>query len=273
MKKIGISCKSEDWIEMIRKIDSSIFQHVELNIYNADSDARMFDKNYLNQVKKLLEGKKLSVSVHTIEGTNLAEKVNRIRQASVDILVDTIKMAEYINAKWVVTHIGNGGFSGSNREKKRDRNNIAVQSIKEILCRCRNMKTKLALENLYNLPSEQKKCKLGSTIEEFEYIFSQINTNKVGLLYDVGHNNIGIDKRISNRHFLTMFPEQLIAIHIHYNDGIEDLHYGLNRFPFAKYEDELKLIKSFEREIYLVCESYTWDENIGSQMILKEYLN
>ncbi len=270
-KRIGISCKNENWLEEIGKVDTVRFQHIELNIYNADRNAKMFDVNYLDQVKKKLREKNLSVSVHTIEGTNFAEKVNRIRKASVDILRDTLEMADYIDAGWVVVHVGNAGFSCTDKEKKKVRGEIAAQSIREAMELYSDCRTRIALENLYRYPPEQKKCKIGSDIEEFELFFRWINSDKVRLLYDMGHDHICNGESDCGKHFLEVLRDKVIAMHIHYNDGVEDLHYGLDKYVLSSYQRELDLIGTLKNEVCLVCESYTPKENIASQEILRRY--
>lgn len=271
-KRIGISCKNENWLEEIHEVDTTRFQHIELNIYNMDPHSKIFDANYLDQVKKKLREKNLSVSVHTIEGTNFAEKLNRVRKASVDILKDTLEMADYIEAEWVVVHMGNGGFSGTDKEKKKAHDELAVQSIKETLDLCPGIRTRLALENLYGHSAEQKKCKIGSDVEEFEIFFKSINSDKVGLLYDMGHDNIYSEKSERKTHFLEAFRDKVIALHIHYNDGKEDLHYGLDKYALTSYQRELELISTLKDDVRLVCESYTLKENMASQKILNRYL-
>lgn len=271
-KRIGISCKNGNWLEEIDRVDTMRFQHIELNIYNADFNAKMFDVNYLDQVKKKLREKKLSVSVHTIEGTNLAEKVNRIRYASVNILRDTLEMADYIDAEWVVVHVGNAGFSCADKEKRKERGEIAAQSIREVLGRDLDCRPMIALENMYRYSPEQKKCKIGSDIEEFELLFRRINSDKVGLLYDMGHNHICYGDSDYRKHFLDVFRDKVIAVHIHYNDGIEDLHYGLQKYDLSSYQKELDMIAKLKNEVCLVCESYTLEENIANQEVLRRYL-
>lgn len=271
-KRIGISCKSESWLEEIEKINTEMFQHIELNIYNVDPGAKMFDTNYLDRVKDKLREKNLTVSIHTIGGTNFAEKINRIRRASVEILRDTLEMADYIGAEWVVVHVGNAGFSGNNLEKKKKRIELAACSFSEALELCPEVRTKIALENLYRYSAEQKKCKIGTEVEEFKWLFQYVNSDRVGMLYDMGHDHICHEFMDGEEHFLEAFRDKIIALHIHYNDGLEDYHYGLDQYDVSLYKRELDLIRKLNDSVCLVCESYSLEENIASREILHRYL-
>ena len=60
----------------------------------------------------------------------------------------------------------------------------------------------------------------------------------------MGHNNICHDNATNNEHFLSVFAERLIAAHVHFNNGIEDLHFGLENYLPEQYANELRLLNS-----------------------------
>jgi L-ribulose-5-phosphate 3-epimerase len=56
--------------------------------------------------------------------------------------------------------------------------------------------------------------------EYVDYIFQEITSSKLGFCYDSGHNNCFTPQR----DFLTQYGDKLFALHLHDNDGIDDLH-------------------------------------------------
>lgn len=56
--------------------------------------------------------------------------------------------------------------------------------------------------------------------EHMDCAFQEISSSKLGLCYDSGHNNCFTPKR----DFLKQYGDRLFALHLHDNDGIDDLH-------------------------------------------------
>jgi sugar phosphate isomerase/epimerase len=53
-----------------------------------------------------------------------------------------------------------------------------------------------------------------------DYIFQEFSSPKLVFCYDSGHNNCYTPQR----DFLRQYGSKLFALHLHDNDGIEDLH-------------------------------------------------
>lgn len=266
----GISCKEQNWIEFVEKLDTTFFDHVELNIYDVSKASLIYDKKCLDNLIALGKKKGISFSVHALDGINLGEKIDRIRECSVMILAEALKIAEYIEAKWVTVHLGIAGFSSKDREKKWKRLNLVIQSLNQAIQISETTKVKLAVENLYQYSSEKAKSKLGDSPEEIAYVLNNVcEQDRVAFLCDVGHANIltSIEKMMNQ--YCNGFNEAIIAAHVHFNNGVEDTHESLE-----KYEVECKPVLSYLYDIYrrggiLVFESYSLDENMESRKIVE----
>ena len=266
----GISCKEQNWIEFVEKLNTVCFRHVELNIYDVSKTSSIYNKEYLNCLITLAEKKEVSLSVHALDGINLGEKIDRIRECSVMILAETLRIAEYIGAKWVTVHLGTAGFSSEERKKKFKRLDIAIEALNHVIEISGTTKVKLAVENLYQYGAEKAKSKLGDSPEEIKYVLSNVfYKDRFAFLCDIGHANIlkPIEKMMNE--YCNCFKEDVIAAHIHFNNGVEDTHESLE-----KYGSECKSVLSYLYDLYnrgviLVFESYSLEENLESRKVIE----
>ena len=84
---------------------------------------------------------------------------------------------------------------------------IGLNRIRRIVDIAENFDVNVALENLRKA-------------EYMDYIFEEISSSKLGFCYDSGHNNCFTPLR----DFLKQYGDKLFALHLHDNDGIDDLH-------------------------------------------------
>ena len=110
-------------------------------------------------------------------------------------LIKDIKLAKKYGFTCVVVHIL-GEYS-----------KIGEQRLKEILKYCDKVNIPIAIENLDN-----KKLVLST--------FKNIKHDKLKFCYDSGHNTF----RDKNYDYLNKFKKELITLHLHDNDGKDDLH-------------------------------------------------
>lgn len=266
----GISCKDQKWIEFVEKLDTTFFRHVELNIYDVSKASLIYDKKYLDSLIALGKKKEISFSVHALDGINLGEKIDRIRECSVIILAEALRIAEYIGAKWVTVHLGTAGFSSKDREKKWKRLNLAIQSLNQAIQISSTTKVKLAVENLYQYRSEKAKSKLGDSPEEISYVLSNVcEKERVAFLCDVGHANILTSIETMMNQYCNGLNEAIIAAHVHFNNGVEDTHESLDKYgvkckPVLSYLYDL-----YKRGGFLVFESYSLEENMSSRKVVE----
>ncbi|MBW4863605.1 MAG: sugar phosphate isomerase/epimerase, partial [Paeniclostridium sp.] len=79
-----------------------------------------------------------------------------------------------------------------------------------------NISSKVFIENTYTKGGDI--CNIGTTVDEFEYIFNNITRKNTELCYDTGHNLINSDKYIYN------LREKINLVHLSDNNGINDSH-------------------------------------------------
>jgi sugar phosphate isomerase/epimerase len=142
------------------------------------------------------------------------------RLAGVELVRNRLEMAAQLGAGAIVLH----AYPNIPVETQR-------RSLAELEPYARLLGVRIALENLF----EGNQANLTSLFDEFPPDF-------LGFCYDTGHGNMlpdGLD-------FLETWKERLVALHIHDNDGVNDLH----KLPFNGTVDWQKFIHILDRSAY-----------------------
>lgn len=131
-------------------------------------------------------------------------------------LIKDIKTAHKYGFSCVVVHLdGKYSLIGENRLKK-------------VLQYCEKYQVPLAIENIDNK-------------DVFVKTFQHIDHPYLKFCYDSGHGNV-FDKEYP---YLSLYQDKLIALHLHDNDGKEDLH-TLNEYGTINWQDIATLLKGKE---------------------------
>lgn len=222
---LGVCCKKgNEWLDYLGRLDGHGFEHIELNIADVSPRSPIYDPAYRARVKRAVGELGLGVSLHCIGGTNLAEKVDRIRQVSLDIACEAVEVADALGARWVTLHLGTAGISNADPARKRTRLALVVDSIEQILARTAGSTVQLGLENLPRLPETQALSRLGDCAEELAIVLGGLPSPRVGVVFDLGHARINRPTDQHVRDFLAAVGARVIGFHLHWNDGREDLH-------------------------------------------------
>jgi sugar phosphate isomerase/epimerase len=86
-------------------------------------------------------------------------------------------------------------------------NQIGLDRFKRMVDYAEKKNINIAIENIWH-------------IDYLEYIFKGIESKRLGFCYDSGHENCFTN----GSDLLTKFGSKLMALHLHDNDGIKDLH-------------------------------------------------
>lgn len=269
-QKFGICDKSgKDWINYINSIEEDVFSHVELYVQDVDKkESPIFNNTLLKEIRAIAKEKNLTLSLHCLMGINLGEKVKRLRQASIDIVKDTLCAADQMDALWTTIHLGTAGVINGDI-KKFDRLQFVADSINEITNE--HFCSKVGLENAFAVPNNTRPTRLGDSPEEFDYLFSKIEHEKaVGIILDFGHARI-----IANNFnkYWEKLQSHILACHMHWNNGVLDQHKPLleeNLVALKQYEKSLKEMS--EKNIPFLFECKSVNDNLLSIDALKKFL-
>lgn len=159
----------------------------------------------------LLPSYDLSYSVHApICDVNLAAVSDRMREASLEETVATVKAANHLDIGTVTVHPGISSMALSGVEERTVRN--AKESMKALDGIADEYGVTLAIENMPDMPFF-----LGRTASQLAEI---IDGTDLSVCFDIGHaNTMGqIDAMIKT------FGDRIANIHIHDNNGKRDEH-------------------------------------------------
>lgn len=122
-------------------------------------------------------------------------------------IINDLKIAKKYGFNCVVVHL------------KEEISEIGINRIKRILNVCEELDVPLAIENI-----------------DYQYLFvelfNSIEHKYMRFCYDSGHNNF-FDKEFD---YFSKYGDKLICLHLHDNDGTDDLH-TLNRYGTIEWED------------------------------------
>jgi sugar phosphate isomerase/epimerase len=270
---LGVCCKKgNEWLDYLAKIVGHGFEHIELNIADVSPRSPIYDPVYRKRVKRAVHELGLGLSLHCVGGINLAEKVDRIRQVSLDIVCEAVEVADDLGARWLTLHLGTAGISNAHPERKRSRLEIVIDSIEQILTRTAGCPVMLGLENLPRLLPVQALSRLGDCAEEFETVLARLASPRVGVVFDIGHARINRPAKRYVRDFLAAVGPRVLGFHLHWNDSLEDLHAPLDAGERDELCDYLEAIirAQLEHPSPVLLECYSLFENLSSAALLRQ---
>jgi sugar phosphate isomerase/epimerase len=168
---------------------------------------------------------------------NLASHNRQIREKSIAQIIKSINFCADSNINLFSFHAGfrvdpdmNLNFNFDNIPEYEDSFNLFKESVEEIADFAEKRNVKVAIENNvlseYNLIDGQNKLLLLCELWEFERLFSEIKSTKnLGILLDIGHLKVTSNLlKFDTNKFIKKLKNQILAVHIHDNNGRVDEH-------------------------------------------------
>ncbi|CEQ31761.1 sugar isomerase / endonuclease [[Clostridium] sordellii] len=186
-------CKINDFIN-----------HIEIGIDNLYECKAVL--NYIEEFKS----NDISIGIHLPMELNTCENIEYIRNSWVKYIGEVKEKLNPLDIKYFNIHLGYVIKTRFDKNKNKYLDNT-VDFIEKI-----NISSKVFIENTYTKGGDI--CNIGTTVDEFEYIFNNITRKNTELCYDTGHNLINSDKYIYN------LREKINLVHLSDNNGINDSH-------------------------------------------------
>lgn len=195
------------------------------------------------------------------------------REEAVQVVLESksslAEVAEYLGAKWVVTHLGSCGFPNSEVERKRSRLDCVIRSVQDICARTSGLSVKLALENLPRYPETRAQCRLGDCAEEFRYVLDRVPADRAGVVFDVAHARINVEPTRNAIEFATAVSDRILGLHVHWNDGRSDSHSPLSLEALDELDGYVSCLQSLcNRDIPMIIECYQLQESLDAAQLL-----
>lgn len=189
-------CKINDFIN-----------HIEIGIDNLYECKAVL--NYIEEFKS----NDISIGIHLPMELNTCENIEHIRNSWVKYIEEVKEKLNPLDIKYFNIHLGYVIKTRFDKNKNKYLDNT-VDFIEKI-----NVSSKVFIENTYTKGGDI--CNIGTTVDEFEYIFNNITRKNTGFCYDTGHNLINSDK------YIYKLREKINLVHLSDNNGIVDSHDGI----------------------------------------------
>lgn len=219
-RKYGFTIFNNQPEESIEYAASNGLRHIELNLSKDLSILETFTPNRIRKIKRLTIAGKVKLSFHLPFTMNVSEIISPYRKNSINYFKYCISLAKKLGATHITIHAGNFFWFPSEKYMRQKALKRFVKSMAEVVSDCENSSVKIALENVVPIPQGSEYLLLGDNIEDFKYIFSQIQSSALRFCLDTGHANMGegVLPYINNLY------DKLICIHYHDNNGNNDEH-------------------------------------------------
>lgn len=171
------------------------------------------------RIRRIGQERGIGYSMHApYYEVNIGSLNDRIREASVDEVLRSVRLAEQLGCRYLTIH---GGHIGKEvrREYLQLSQSLTMASLCAINSRCREAGITMCVENRNAASTDASK--VGTRPEELAAMCSEIGDD-VGITLDIGHANVsGMDPL---DFVLRTGPELIRLMHVHDNNGKADQH-------------------------------------------------
>ncbi len=207
----------EDWVRAAKELG---FGFIEI----LSEWPHYLSRDNLALFREVLDSYRMEATVHApFSDINIASFNERIREASLEIIRETLELSAELEAVAVTIHPGH--CSPVSVKNRREYLEIHRESLREITRWSEEYGVKVGVENMPRFPIlDAQNCdRLAEIIGEIE----------IGVTFDVGHLNT--TTRDFDR-FLELFGGRIVHVHIHDNSGERDEHLpvGAGTIPWRR---------------------------------------
>jgi sugar phosphate isomerase/epimerase len=181
--------------------------------------SELFSKR-IDSLRKKADESNIKFSFHMPHSISISDILSPIRKAGINYFAESIIKAEELGAEILTVHMGNFYWFPVEKLMRKNARMRLLKSLDIILEQCVKHKVKLALENLVPIPHGNEYYQVGDSLDDFEYIFTRIDSPYIGFCLDTGHANMaeGVCEYINE------FSNRLLNVHFHDNMGTDDTH-------------------------------------------------
>jgi len=193
--------------------------HIEINLSKSHSAIESFNDKRIIDLKNN-NHTNLQFSFHLPTKTNIADNIFNLSQSNVKYLSKTIDLAARLDVRYITCHMGFFFWFPVEKWQRNKSLKRFVQNLEKILEKCTHNNVTIALENVAPLPHGSEHLLLGDNVNDFEFVFSRLNSPLLKFCLDTGHANMAEGVQT----YLDLFSDKLVSIHYHDNHGNDDEH-------------------------------------------------
>lgn len=150
---------------------------------------------------------------HDIEMAKTPEGMAHFKKMS----LRAIEMSHMLGVKWAVIHLMDDPDAVMSDNEAHIRHNLRI--FDEEINLAHKLGVGLAFENLYDIP---KRRRFGVKAAELKAFVDHCNSPLIGACWDIGH---GHNSTADQADSILLLGDRIKALHVHDNNGKDDLHY------------------------------------------------
>ncbi|WP_297464563.1 sugar phosphate isomerase/epimerase family protein [Thermococcus sp.] len=195
----------EYWVQTVRELGFDFIEIMsEWPHYLSSGNLPLF--------REILSSYGMKVTVHAPFGdVNIASFNERIRDASLEIIRETLELSAELGAMVVTVHPGH--WSPVSVNNPREYLEIHRRSLRDIARWSEEYGVKVGVENMPRFPILDA--------QDCDRLAEIIGGIEIGITFDVGHLNTTTQ---NFDRFLELFADRIVHVHLHDNSGERDEH-------------------------------------------------
>jgi len=200
-------------------------QHIEINLSHEKLSIETYDADRISKLRELSKAYKVNLSFHIPYYINISEIVLPLRKSNINYLLKCIQVAADLKATHVTLHVGKFYWFPVGPWMRKKSLKRFIKSMKKVLKICEDKNVIVALENVVPIPNGSEYYLLGDSVDDFKFIFSNLESRHLKFCLDTGHANMGegVFEYINN------FHDKLSCVHYHDNNGLNDEHLSIGK--------------------------------------------
>lgn len=219
--KIGFVAFPKPPEDYIRFAESHGFEHIEIDLFSPIQWLERFHKARVRSLRQALEKTNLTTSFHAAYMLNLANYLPEIRAAAVRYAERLLQVANELGARWVTLHPGYGVGIPTLEWVRALALDCLRWSLNRLLPIAERLGVALALENINPTPPGSEIVFLLDSSAELQQLLSEFPSPALTVCIDVGHAAVA-DGFLA---YWAVAGDRCVGLHIHDNDGHDDLHF------------------------------------------------
>lgn len=230
---IGLSmlhCLGEPFSSLCQRLQEITVNRVEL----IDDGWHRLNQERVKKLKKIGESQGLAYTLHApFSSINIAAPAEDMRNFFLKRLGESMDFARRLECRLMVFHPGlRTGISDFYPGVDWKTN---IESAQKLLQLSKKHGVEIAVENV-----PEQFGFLVANVEQFSRFFNELD-EEIGLVLDVGHSNINGQTHA----FVEAFREKIVHVHVHDNDGKQDLHLGVGSgtVNWQQFAEDIKKIR------------------------------
>jgi sugar phosphate isomerase/epimerase len=245
--------------------------HFELDMTPRHSQLNTFDKNRIDNLVNLAVRHNFTYSLHPPSATNIGHSIQYFRNKHVRYLDTCILLGKALGVTHITLHLGTFAGHTSMHFYRQAALTRIVDSLRTLNVSLSKYEIVLALENSVKLHNGSDIELLGDNINDFSFIFSEIDSPYIKLCFDTGHANINE----GTPDYIHRFHDKIHCIHFHDNNRLSDEHLQPGSGT-VDWEDTVRALKKINYNGLFISECFKIKPHHARDLFLdyweKEYI-